>query len=146
MPLLSCSQRRESRNCLESEPQTGANETGKILLGTRSHNPFPIYLMFGMWEGQGREKARIWKQDRREARCHTERAVVFLKVSVAKKTKYSLPFPPPILCSFLQFIGRCCQCFFCVCSSSSLTVTVTITALNLQSVHWHYSRKRWKLY
>ena len=87
-----------------------------------------------MWEGGGstwtsRER-RIWEEDRREAGCHTEIAVVFLKMSVEeKKEKIHCP---SVLCSFLEFIRECCQWVFCDLNSHS--VTVTITALDLESV------------
>jgi len=72
---------------------------------------------------------RIWKEDRREAGCHTEIAVVFLKMSVQKK-KNILPF-----CT-LRFLGvherMLPMCL--LWSQFLLFVTMTITALDLESV------------
>lgn len=59
---------------MESEPYIEANVTQKILLETHFHNPFPMNVMFGMWQSQawnGRENGRTWKENRREARSYT---------------------------------------------------------------------------
>lgn len=107
-----CLQRRESRNYLEWQPNNGAHETGRILLGTHSLSLFPCIWCFECERvkyelaGGGKEYGKMTggKQEVIDG-------VVLCRLKVGLKKKVYHSF---LLCSFLTFKRVCHQWFFLV--------------------------------
>lgn len=112
-----CSQRGKSRNWNRSLKLEQIILEKSFLSVNKNplNNPFPFYLIFGMWEGQtwtGKERGRMWREVRREARSYAHREIGSFSEDGCweDKIKIHYYFSAP-LCSFLQFIRACCQWF-----------------------------------
>lgn len=141
-----CSQRRESRNYLEWQPNNGAHETGRILLGTHSLSLFPCIWCFECERvkyelaGGGKEYGKMTggKQEVIDG-------VVLCRLKVGLKKKslsfFSL-FYSAVSWHSKEYVTNGS---FLWCTFSNFD-SVTITALHLESAHCHYSGQWGKSY